>query len=61
MDLLPQSCTIQGITTFIASQTKERGYHDQHPNDQFLPSTIEAFGCLHKQAYMLLHDCANAI
>ncbi len=61
MDLLPQSCAIQGVTTFIAAQTKKRGYHDQHPTDQFLPSTIEVFGCLHKEVDVFLHDCANAI
>jgi hypothetical protein len=29
--------------------------------DQFLPLTIEIFGCLHKHVNVLFHDCANAI
>jgi hypothetical protein len=48
-DLLSQSCTIQGFTTFDATQAKERSYHNQHPTNQFLPLTIEIFGCLHNK------------
>jgi hypothetical protein len=61
MDLRPQSCIIKGLTTFIVTRAKERGYHNQHPTDQFLPSAIEVFGCLHKHVNVFLHDCANAI
>jgi hypothetical protein len=31
------------------------------PTYQFLPLTIDVFGCLHKHANVFLHDCANAI
>jgi len=33
----------------------------KHPIGQFLPLTIEVFGCLNKQANVFLHDCANAM
>ncbi len=59
--LVPQSCTIQGFFAFDVGQAKERSYHNQHLINQFLPLAIEVFGCLHKQADMFLHDCANAI
>jgi hypothetical protein len=36
-------------------------YHNQHPIDQFLPLTIDVFGCLLKQADVFLHNHANAI
>jgi hypothetical protein len=42
-------------------QNKERSYCNSHPTDQFLPLTIEVFGCLHKHVDMFSHDCANAI
>jgi hypothetical protein len=50
----------QKFVTFGAVQAKEKSYHDQHPTNQFLPLIVEVFGCLHKQAYVFLHDCANA-
>jgi hypothetical protein len=28
VDLLPQSCTIQGFTTFDMAQAKEKNYHE---------------------------------
>jgi hypothetical protein len=51
----------QRFVTFDAVQAKEKSYRDQHPIDQFLPLIVEVFGCLHKQAYVFLHDRANAI
>jgi hypothetical protein len=60
-DLLPRSCTIQGLTTFDITQAKEKNYHNRHLIDQFLYLAIEVFGCLHKHANVFLHDCANAI
>jgi hypothetical protein len=59
--LLPQSCTTQGFTASDAVQAKKWSYCDQHPINQFLPSVIEVFGCLHKQTNVFLHNCANAI
>jgi hypothetical protein len=44
-----------------AIQARERSYHNQHPIDQFFPLAIEVFGCFHKHANVILHDCANAI
>jgi hypothetical protein len=44
VDLLPQSCTIQGFATSDIAQVKERSYCDQHPTYQFLPLAIEVFG-----------------
>jgi hypothetical protein len=53
--------TTQRFVTFDAIQGKEKSYRDQHPTDQFIPLVVEVFGCLHKQAYVFLHDHANAI
>jgi hypothetical protein len=61
VDLLPRSCTTQGILASNVIQAKERSYHDQHLIDLFVPLAIEIFGCLHKQAYAFLHHCAIAI
>jgi hypothetical protein len=61
MDLLLQSCATQGFVTLDANQAKEKNYRNRHPTNQFLPLTIEIFGCLHKHADVFLHDCANAI
>ncbi len=61
MDLLFQSCAIQGFVAFDVIQAQERGYCNQHPIDQFLLLTIEIFECLHKHVYVFLHYCANAI
>jgi hypothetical protein len=58
---ISQSCVIQGFATSNVVQAKKKSYHDQHPIDQFLCVAIEVFGCLHKHAYVFLHDCANAI
>ncbi len=60
MDFLPQSCTTQGFATFDVVQIKKWNYRDQHLVDQFLPLTMEVFGCLHKQD-VFLHNCAHAI
>jgi hypothetical protein len=49
-DLLPWSCATQGFDAFNVAQAKKMNYHDWHPIDQFVPLTIEVFGCLHKQA-----------
>jgi hypothetical protein len=59
--LLFLSCSIQGFVVLGVVQTKERSYYDQHPTNQFLLFMIDVFGCLHKQANVFLHDCANAI
>jgi hypothetical protein len=47
-DLLPRSCVTQGFATSNVTQAMERSYHNQHPIDQFLPLTIEVFGCIYK-------------
>jgi hypothetical protein len=49
---------------FVASkviQAKEKSYHEQHPTNHFLPLAINVFGCLDKQAHVILHNCANAM
>ncbi len=56
-----RSFTTQRFVAFDVIQTKERNYYDQHPTDQFLSLAIEVFECLHKQANVFLHKCANAI
>jgi len=56
-----RSFTTQRFVAFDVIQTKERNYYDQHPTNRFLSLAIEVFGCLHKQANVLLHKCANAI
>jgi len=61
MDLLPRSCTTQGFTVFNVVQAKERNYRNEHPINEFFPLAIEVFGCLHKHADVLLHNCDNAI
>ncbi len=61
MDLLSQSCATLRFAIFYVVQTKEFFYHNQHPINQFLPLTIEIFGCLHKHVNMFLHNCTNAI
>ncbi len=58
---LSQSCIIQGFVAFDAARAKKRNYHNQHPTNQILFLTIEVFGCLHKQADVFLHNCANVI
>jgi hypothetical protein len=47
-DLFPRSYAIQGFAAFNVVQVKEWNYCDQHLVDQFLPSAVEVFGCLHK-------------
>jgi hypothetical protein len=61
IDLLLESCVIQGYVAFDAVQAKERNYCNQHPTDQFLPLAIEVFDCLHKHVDVFFHDYANAI
>jgi hypothetical protein len=61
VDLFPRSCAIQGFVVSDAIQAKERNYRNRHPTDQFLPLTIEVFGCLHKHVNMFLHNYVNAI
>jgi hypothetical protein len=58
---LLQSYTTQGFATSNVAQAKEKNYRNQHPIDQFLPSAIEVFGCLHKHADVFLHNYANVI
>jgi hypothetical protein len=60
-DLFPRFHTTQEFVTSNVAQAKKRSYHNQHPIDQFFFLAIEVFGCLHKQADMFLHECANAI
>ncbi len=57
----PNSYATQRFITFKTTQTKGRSYHNRHPIDQFVPLAIEVFGCLHKHAYVFLHNYANAI
>jgi hypothetical protein len=61
VDLPRQSCTTQRFATSNAIQTKERNYRDQHPTNQFFPIAIKVFKCLHKHAYVLLHNWINII
>jgi hypothetical protein len=61
IDLLPQSYPTQRFVAFDATQAKENNYCNQHPTNQFFLLAIEVFGCLHKQANVLIHNCANAI
>jgi hypothetical protein len=42
------------------SSNKTKSYHDWHPTNQFLPLTIEIFGCLHKHVNVFIHNYANA-
>jgi hypothetical protein len=51
----------QGFDASNVAQAKERSYYDQHLVNQFLPLSMEVFGCLHKHADVFLHNCANAI
>jgi len=60
-NLLHWSCVIQGFIASDITQAKEKKYHNWHLTNQFLPLTIEAFGCLHKHTNVFLHNCANAI
>jgi hypothetical protein len=60
-DLLSQSYTTQGFAAYNVAQVTKWSYCDRHLTNQFLPLAVEVFGCLHKQADMFLHDCANAI
>jgi hypothetical protein len=56
VDLPPQSCTTQRFATSNATEAKEMSYYDQHPTNQIFPLAIKVFKCLHKQAYVLLHN-----
>ncbi len=60
-NLFPWSCAIQGFVASNAAQAKEMNFCNQHPTNQFLPLTIEVFGCLYKHANVFLHNYANAI
>jgi hypothetical protein len=60
-NLLPWSCATWGFVVFETTQAKERSYYNQHPTYQFLPLTIEVFGCLDKHVDIYLHKCANAM
>jgi hypothetical protein len=60
-DPLPWSYTTQGFVAFDAVQVLKKSYHNRHSINQFLPFTIEVFGCLHKQVNVFLHECANVI
>jgi hypothetical protein len=61
VDLLFRSYKIQGFVAFDTIQAKKRNYHNRHLTDQFLPFTIEIFGCSHKQGNVFLEECANVI
>jgi hypothetical protein len=61
MHLLCQSCTTRSFVAYEVAQAKKKSYHDRHLIDHFLPLVIEVFGCLDKQVYVFLHDCANAM
>jgi len=60
-DLFLRSCTTQGLVAFNVVQSKKWSYCDRHLTNQFLPLTMEGFRCLHKQADVFLHNCANAV
>jgi len=60
-DLFLRSCVIQRFVTLMQLKPKKKNYHNQYSIDQFLPLTIEIFGCLHKYADVFLHNCANVI
>jgi hypothetical protein len=55
VDLLLQSCATWKFVVFETTQAKEKNYFDQHPTNQFLPLTIEVFGCLNKHVDIYLH------
>jgi hypothetical protein len=61
VDLLPRSCTTQGFVISNAVQANEASYRDWPLANQFLPLVMEVFGCLHKHAYVFLHNCVSAI
>ncbi len=61
VNLFLQSCATQWLVGFDAAQAKERNYLDWQHVNQFLPLVVDAFGYLHKQAYVFLHNCANVI
>jgi len=52
---------ISWFVVFDVIQIKQRSYRNYHPTNQFLPLTIEVFGCLHKHVDVFLYKCANAI
>ncbi len=61
VNLLLQSCATQGFDASNVAQAKEWSYHNQHLVNQFLPLSVELFGCLYKQVDVFLHNFANAI
>ncbi len=48
VNLLLQSCATQGFDASNVAQVKEWSYHNQHLVNQFLPLSVELFGCLYK-------------
>jgi hypothetical protein len=61
MDLLPQSCVIQGFATFNAIQVKKRTIATNTPLINSSLLVIEVFGCLHEHVDVFLHDYVNVI
>jgi hypothetical protein len=47
-NLLLRSCATQGFDASNVVQAKKRSYHNQHLVNQFLPLSVELFGCLYK-------------
>ncbi len=61
VDLLPQSCIIQGFATSDANQTKKWTIATNTPLINSSLLAIEVFGCLHKHVDVFLHNYVNAI
>ncbi len=61
MNLFSRSCIAKNFIAFDVTQVREQNYCNQHPINQILRLAIEGFGCLHKHAYVFLHDYANTI
>jgi hypothetical protein len=61
VDLLPQSCVIQGFAAFDASQAKKGAIATNTPLINSSLLVIEIFGCLDKHVDVFLHNYVNAI
>jgi hypothetical protein len=60
-DLLSQFRVIERFVMSNVIQAQEKGYHNQHPIDQFLLLVIEIFESLCKRADVFVYYCANVI
>ncbi len=59
LDLVLWVTLSYGVDVTIEAQTKQGFYCDWFPIDMFLSLAIEVFECLHQQANMFFHRCAN--